>query len=64
MLDIMPAWAEQNGCEGEPTEEPVTENVTLVQYDGRHAAAAVELYIIGGGRHDWPGVRERDDEVR
>ena len=62
-LDVMPSWAEQNGCQGDPTEEPVTEQVTLVQYDGCNADATVQLYIIDGGRHDWPGARGRDDEI-
>ena len=60
-LDIMPTWAEHNGCEGEPTTQHVTENVTLSQYDDCNADATVALYIIDGGRHDWPGAQTRDE---
>ncbi len=62
-LDVMPAWAEHNGCDSGPTVQQVTERVTLVQYDACHADATVELYIIDGGRHVWPGA-ENDDEIR
>ncbi len=63
-LDVMPAWAEHNGCEGEPTEQPVTERVVLLQYDNCDADAAVALYVIDGGRHVWPGAQDPDSEIR
>ena len=60
-LAVMPAWAEHNGCEGEPTTQLLTEHVTLLQYGDCDADATVELYIIDGGRHDWPGAQTRDE---
>lgn len=59
--DVMPAWAEQNGCESEPSLRPVTENVSLLRYEDCDADAAVELYIVDGGRHVWPGAQSRDE---
>lgn len=52
--EIAAIWAERNGCEPEPTEEPVAEDVVLVTFDCPNGAD-VELYRIEGGGHTWPG---------
>jgi polyhydroxybutyrate depolymerase len=48
------AWAEANGCEGEPTDEQLTETVLRQAWDCP-AEAAVEFYVLEGGGHSWPG---------
>lgn len=52
---IMPEWAALNGCQATPVEQQVTENVRLLQYPGCGQGAELELYVIAGGRHQWPG---------
>lgn len=49
------AWAEGDGCETEPTEEPVADGVTRQVWGGCDDGVAVELYVIDGGEHTWPG---------
>jgi polyhydroxybutyrate depolymerase len=54
--EVLTAWAERNDCsEAEPAEEPLAEDVTVVEYDCP-AGAEVELYRIEGGGHTWPGA--------
>ena len=48
------AWAKRNGCEPTPTDTEVTEAVTLRTYDCPRGAD-VEMYIVAGGGHAWPG---------
>lgn len=48
------AWAKRNGCEPEPTDTDVTENVILRTYECP-AGADVEFYVVKGGGHSWPG---------
>jgi polyhydroxybutyrate depolymerase len=52
--DIATAWADRNGCEPEPAEAPVADDVTLVEFTCP-AGATVELYRVRGGGHTWPG---------
>ncbi len=52
---ILPEWAAANGCDSVPTEEPVTENVRVIRYQGCDQDVTVELYVIEGGGHTWPG---------
>lgn len=49
-------WAVHNGCPDSPTEEQATEHVRLVRYEGCDQGAAVELYVVEGGGHTWPGA--------
>jgi polyhydroxybutyrate depolymerase len=49
------AWAERNGCEAEPTEESIADDVTLVTFDCPVGAASA-LYRVEGGGHTWPGA--------
>jgi polyhydroxybutyrate depolymerase len=47
------AWAERNGCEPQPDDEAVSDEVTRRVYrcpDG----AAVEFVVVEGGGHSWP----------
>jgi polyhydroxybutyrate depolymerase len=48
-------WATAEGCGAKPTEEPVTASVKLIRYDGCKAGSVVELYVVDGGGHAWPG---------
>ncbi len=56
--EIMPEWAAHNGCDSLPTEQQVTTNVRLIRYQGCHKGATVELYVIDGGAHVWPGATD------
>ena len=47
------AWAARNGCDRAPTEKAVAPTVTRRAWSG--CDADVELYVIGGGSHTWPG---------
>jgi polyhydroxybutyrate depolymerase len=52
--DIAGAWAERNGCEGEPDEGPVADDVSLIEFSCP-AGASVVLYRVREGGHTWPG---------
>ena len=51
---VIPDWAAHNGCDASPVSERVSEHVRVVRYDG--CDADVELYVVDGGRHEWPGA--------
>ncbi|MCH7718165.1 MAG: hypothetical protein IIB21_01730 [Chloroflexi bacterium] len=63
--EVLPEWAEHNGCAGVPTEEQAAPGVRLVRYADCDQGATVELYVIEdadgagpgteGGGHTWPG---------
>ena len=59
--DVATAWAERNGCESEPTEERVAEDVLLQEFPCP-AGAETQLYVVEGGGHTWPGS-EFDDPI-
>ena len=48
------AWAEQNGCEAEPEDTKVSDDVIHRVYDCP-PESPVEFYIVVGGGHSWPG---------
>ena len=48
-------WARRNRCAPDPTDSRVAGNVTRRAFGGCAADAAVQLYTIPGGGHDWPG---------
>lgn len=52
--EIVAAWADRNGCQGDPASEPVADDVTVERYDCP-AGASTELVRIEGGGHSWPG---------
>jgi len=48
-------WARRNGCLGKPAESAVAADVARREYTGCTGDAAVVLYTIRGGGHQWPG---------
>ena len=48
------AWADQNGCEGEPIDERIGEEVVHRTWD--ECDASTDLYTVEGGGHTWPGA--------
>lgn len=48
------AFAARNGCDPEPTDTEVADEVTYRVYDCPEGAD-VEFYIVVGGGHSWPG---------
>lgn len=48
------AWARRYGCRTAPADRTVATGVTLMDYPCP-ANAAVELYVVKGGGHAWPG---------
>ena len=53
------AWAKRAGCDAEPIEESTAEEVgpgvSLQVWPGCRDDMDVELYVIDGGEHSWPG---------
>lgn len=49
-------WAEINRCKLGPVSTQVTENVSRVSYSACQQNAAVDLYVVEGGGHTWPGA--------
>ncbi len=47
-------WADQDGCDPEPTEEPVADDVVHWTYTG--CDAEVEFYRVESAGHVWPGA--------
>ena len=48
------AWAARNGCDPEPTEAAVADDVTLIEFTCPDDATT-QLYRVDGGGHSWPG---------
>jgi polyhydroxybutyrate depolymerase len=48
------AWAARNGCGTPPSTSAVSSDTSLIKYPCA-ADASVELYVVHGGGHDWPG---------
>lgn len=57
-LDAAPVtaqeWADHNGCDPDPTEEDITDEVTHFSWTG--CDAPTDFYRINGGNHTWPGA--------
>jgi polyhydroxybutyrate depolymerase len=51
--ESMRRWAEHNGCEPEPTDEPLTPEILRRTWQGCDAPTV--LYVVVGGGHTWPG---------
>lgn len=49
------AWAERDGCDVAPASYTVTDDVTRRAWEGCRDGADVELFVIEGGSHTWPG---------
>jgi polyhydroxybutyrate depolymerase len=62
--DVLQAWAAHNGCTSRRQESRVSDEVRLVTYGGCTGDADVQLYIVDGGGHTWPGSTvERPPEL-
>jgi polyhydroxybutyrate depolymerase len=48
-------WAEVHECRPEPTRTAVGDAVELIEYTGCTDDSAVQLYVVDGGGHSWPG---------
>ena len=58
VAEIMAVWAERDGCDAEPAPAvPVEGDVELVAYPCPEGVG-VDLYVVDGGGHHWPGARE------
>jgi polyhydroxybutyrate depolymerase len=55
----MQKWAVRNGCDASPVSERVADDVVREYYTGCDDGSAVELYVIEGGGHTWPGALDR-----
>jgi len=49
-------WARHNGCVEDPERTRVSDSIRLVRYPGCDQGATVELYVVEGGGHTWPGA--------
>lgn len=49
-------WAARNRCASKPSTTKVTSDVSLISYKCP-SDASVELYVVHGGGHAWPGSR-------
>jgi hypothetical protein len=54
--DVQQSWAARNGCTSGRQESPVSPEVRHVSYSGCDDGAEVQLYIVDGGGHTWPGA--------
>jgi polyhydroxybutyrate depolymerase len=52
--EVTAAWAGRNGCEAEPDEEAVADDVRRLAFPCPPGSEA-ELYVVDGGGHTWPG---------
>lgn len=48
-------WAARNGCTPDPAVTEVAPAVEHIAYEGCEAGTAVELYVVDGAGHTWPG---------
>jgi polyhydroxybutyrate depolymerase len=48
-------WAQRNRCGPNPVESAVAADVTRLEYTDCADDAAVVLYTVQGGGHQWPG---------
>lgn len=48
-------WAAADGCTAGPQEQEVSDEVRLLRWSGCRDGARVELYVVEGGGHTWPG---------
>jgi polyhydroxybutyrate depolymerase len=55
--DNMRDWASHNGCNMTLQSRRVAADVMLETYTGCKAGAEVQLYVVEGGGHTWPGGR-------
>ncbi len=53
----MDGWASRAHCATTPERTAASAHVTLERWTGCAAGTTVELYIVEGGGHTWPGAR-------
>lgn len=53
--DNMRGWAEHNGCDLTLSTQRIAADVTLESYGDCTNGADVQLYVVEGGGHTWPG---------
>ncbi|MEX2159056.1 MAG: PHB depolymerase family esterase [Dehalococcoidia bacterium] len=58
---VIETWAAHNGCNAEPSREPVTAGVYRLRYTGCNDGADIELYVIDGGGHTWPDATSDEE---
>jgi polyhydroxybutyrate depolymerase len=54
----MGRWAAHDGCELKPDRNRVADDVELLGWSDCDGDASVQLYVIEGGGHTWPGAPE------
>jgi len=54
--DSVAAWARFNGCNAMANEQRLASDIVFVSYEGCQSHADVQLYIVEGGGHSWPGA--------
>jgi polyhydroxybutyrate depolymerase len=54
-LTNIAAWAESGGCDPEPVDDEVGDDVRRRSFEGCDDGVDVVLYTIVGGGHTWPG---------
>jgi polyhydroxybutyrate depolymerase len=59
-LQSSQAWADHDGCTVGPIDSSVTDGVTRKAWSGCTNGTVVELYVIDGGEHTWPGSNGMD----
>ena len=53
--DTMAEWASHNNCTSGRQSSSIGAQVNLVRYDTCDDSSVVELYVVDGGGHTWPG---------
>jgi len=54
--DSVAAWARFNGCNATANEQRTASDIVFVSYGSCRDNADVQLYIVEGGGHSWPGA--------
>jgi polyhydroxybutyrate depolymerase len=54
--DSVAAWGRFNGCNAAAKEQRPASDIVFVSYEGCQSKADVQLYIVEGGGHSWPGA--------
>lgn len=54
--DTTQKFADRDGCEPTPVEERPSPSIVHRVWQGCDAGTAVELYVVNGGGHTWPGA--------
>jgi len=48
-------WSHQQGCDSTPDRQRTSPEIELIEYSGCDAGSTVQLYLVDGGGHTWPG---------